>query len=95
MKGRKSQNPSPSPEENFSYWCFISYRHVDNREQDRKWASWIHQEIERYEVPAELVGEINSRRIWRRDEVSVTQSTSMEGYTMIPTKNFFLIRMVM
>ncbi len=43
------------------YWCFISYRHADNRDQDRTWASWLHQEIERYEVPAELIGKTNAR----------------------------------
>lgn len=43
------------------YWCFISYRHADNQAQDRAWASWLHQEIERYEVPAELVGQRNPR----------------------------------
>lgn len=43
------------------YWCFISYRHADNYEQDRNWASWLHQEIERYDVPAELVGTVNER----------------------------------
>ena len=43
------------------YWCFISYRHADNQKQDREWASWLHQEIERYEVPAVLVGTKNKR----------------------------------
>lgn len=43
------------------YWCFISYRHADNREQDRTWASWLHQEIERYDVPADMVGRTNPR----------------------------------
>ena len=43
------------------YWCFISYRHADNHEQDRQWATWLHQEIEHYEIPAELVGTINQR----------------------------------
>jgi len=41
------------------YWCFISYRHADNKEQDRHWATWLQQEIERYEVPAEIVGTVN------------------------------------
>lgn len=50
---------TPSPVAGTPYWCFISYRHADNREQDRAWASWLHQEIERYEVPAELVGQTN------------------------------------
>jgi hypothetical protein len=62
------------------YWCFISYRHADDNEQDREWASWLHQEIERYEVPAELVGTRNKRgdvipeRIYPvfRDEVSLS-----------------------
>jgi hypothetical protein len=42
------------------YWCFISYRHADNREQDRKWASWLQQELERYEIPGDLVGTLNN-----------------------------------
>lgn len=50
---------TPSATTGTPYWCFISYRHADNREQDRAWASWLHQEIERYEVPAELVGQSN------------------------------------
>src|SRR5687768_11380658 len=41
-----------------TYWCFISYRHVDNRDRDRAWASWLHQEIERYDVPGDLVGTV-------------------------------------
>ena len=53
-----NQEPSAAPT---PYWCFISYRHADNREQDRYWASWLHQEIERYAVPAELVGKTNPR----------------------------------
>ena len=52
---------TPSATAETPYWCFISYRHADNREQDRSWASWLHQEIERYEVPAELVGQRNPR----------------------------------
>ena len=69
-----SSTPLESP-----YWCFISYRHADDKAQDRAWASWLHQEIERYEVPAELVGTRNKRgdvipeRIYPvfRDEVSL------------------------
>ena len=44
-----------------AYWCFISYRHADNREPGRQWATWLHQAIETYEVPAELVGQVNAR----------------------------------
>ena len=43
------------------YWAFISYRHSDNKETDREWASWLHREIERYEIPAELIGTKNAR----------------------------------
>jgi tetratricopeptide (TPR) repeat protein len=38
------------------YWAFISYRHLDNQDPGREWATWIAREIETYEVPADLVG---------------------------------------
>lgn len=44
-----------------SFWCFISYRHADNVEAGRQWATWLHQQIETYEVPADLVGTVNGR----------------------------------
>jgi len=44
-----------------SYWCFISYRHADNKEPGRQWATWLHQAIETYEVPQDLVGTVNDR----------------------------------
>src|SRR5688572_31148871 len=43
------------------YWCFISYRHTDNKEPGRQWATWLHQALETYEVPADLVGTTNER----------------------------------
>lgn len=43
------------------YHAFISYRHLDNTESGRQWATWLHQSIETYQVPEELVGKINSR----------------------------------
>lgn len=43
------------------YWCFISYRHADNKEPGRQWATWLHQALETYEVPADLVGTKNER----------------------------------
>lgn len=33
------------------YSAFISYNH-----RDRKWAAWLHRELERYRVPAALIG---------------------------------------
>lgn len=44
-----------------TYWCFLSYRHADNREEGRQWATWLHHEIETYEVPADLIGTQNER----------------------------------
>ena len=41
------------------YKAFISYSHSNNRESGRKWADWLHQQLESYEVPAELVGTLN------------------------------------
>lgn len=42
-----------------SFWCFISYRHADNQQAGRQWATWLHQALETYEVPADLVGRPN------------------------------------
>jgi WD40 repeat protein len=41
------------------YWCFISYSHRDNQEVGRQWATWLHQQLETYEVPNDLVGTTN------------------------------------
>src|ERR1700761_7804894 len=49
------------PRPQIPYWCFISYRHADNREPGRQWASWLHHAIETYEVPHDLVGTKNDR----------------------------------
>ncbi len=46
---------------NKRYYAFISYRHADNKIPGRQWATWLHQAIETYEVPEELVGQANSR----------------------------------
>ncbi len=43
------------------YHAFISYRHADNHAPGRQWATWLHQALETYEVPADLVGTKNSR----------------------------------
>ena len=43
------------------FWCFISYRHSDNKQPGRQWATWLHQAIETYEVPGDLVGTVNER----------------------------------
>lgn len=43
------------------YTAFISFRHTDNREEGRRWAEWLHQLLETYEIPKDLAGKINSR----------------------------------
>jgi eukaryotic-like serine/threonine-protein kinase len=35
----------------YKYWAFISYSHADEA-----WAAWLHKALERYRVPARLVG---------------------------------------
>lgn len=42
------------------YKVFISYRHADNHEEGRQWASWLHHAIETYEIPRDLVGKKNA-----------------------------------
>lgn len=46
---------------NKKYYAFISYRHADNKIPGRQWATWLHQAIETYQVPEELVGTKNSQ----------------------------------
>lgn len=43
------------------YSVFISYRHADNIEQGRKWATWLHEALESYEIPPDLIGQKNLR----------------------------------
>ena len=52
---------NPSEPQAARYWCFISYRHADNKEAGRQWATWLHQSIETYEVPDDLAGSNNER----------------------------------
>jgi WD40 repeat protein len=42
------------------YAVFLSYRHADNKEPGRQWATWLHQMLENYEIPSDLVGTTNS-----------------------------------
>lgn len=52
---------STHPKQAREYWAFISYRHADNKIEGRQWATWLHQALETYEVPQDLVGKPNSR----------------------------------
>jgi len=41
------------------YAVFLSYRHADNKEPGRQWATWLHQMLENYEIPSDLAGTTN------------------------------------
>jgi len=62
--GRQGSDPGPSRK----YWAFVTYSHQDNREvrstggKDRVcWGTWLHEALETYRVPVELVGAANVR----------------------------------
>jgi MTH538 TIR-like domain (DUF1863) len=57
----REQPPARSAERGREYVVFISYRHHDNKEPGREWASWLHRALETYEVPSDLVGTPNLR----------------------------------
>ncbi|HTX22091.1 MAG TPA: toll/interleukin-1 receptor domain-containing protein [Candidatus Aquilonibacter sp.] len=40
----------------FKYWAFISYSHQDNRKHGNLWGDWLHDAVENFKVPPELVG---------------------------------------
>ena len=40
----------------FKYCAFISYSHRDNRKGGNLWGDWLHDAVENFKVPAELVG---------------------------------------
>jgi len=54
-----SSAAEPTPGLKRVYWCFISYKHTDNKDEGRQWATWLHQQLETYEVPDDLVGKKN------------------------------------
>ncbi|HHJ16652.1 MAG TPA: toll/interleukin-1 receptor domain-containing protein, partial [Gammaproteobacteria bacterium] len=69
------------------YLAFISYRHADNTDEDRQWATWLHQQLEVYDIPADLIGTTNLRgetipeRIYPvfRDEVSLPADANLSS----------------
>lgn len=58
-RGQPGASRPDSGEAERPFWCFISYRHADNTEKGRSWASWLHHELETFEVPRDLVGAKN------------------------------------
>jgi hypothetical protein len=56
------------------YAVFISYRHADNKDLGRKWANWLHEGLEHYEIPADLIGTTDLRFV-----ISVQNSVQLEN----------------
>ncbi|MCX7113968.1 MAG: toll/interleukin-1 receptor domain-containing protein [Proteobacteria bacterium] len=82
------------------YLAFISYRHADNTEEDQQWATWLHQQLEVYDVPDDLIGTTNLRgqtipdRIYPvfRDEVSLSADADLStAITQALDQSRFLI----
>ena len=46
-----SDPTTPSINNDFKYWAFISYSH-----HDKRWGDWLHKSLETYRVPKALVG---------------------------------------
>ena len=70
-----------------TYLAFISYRHADNKEQGRQWASWLHERLETYQIPQSLVdteneaGDLIPQRIFPvfRDEAELPADGNLSG----------------
>jgi len=41
------------------FCAFISYRHLDNAQEGRRWAEWLHHALENYRVPDSLRKKLN------------------------------------
>jgi tetratricopeptide (TPR) repeat protein len=92
--------PQDKAQGEHEYLAFISYRHADNAEEDRQWATWLHQQLEVYDVPDDLIGTTNLRgeivpeRIYPvfRDEVSLPADADLShAITQALDKSRFLI----
>jgi WD40 repeat protein len=55
------EKETPGTNSNRHYAVFVSYRHADNKEQGRQWATWLHQALEGYEIPGDLIGTKNNK----------------------------------
>jgi tetratricopeptide (TPR) repeat protein len=84
------------------YIAFISYRHADNREPDRCWATWLHRSLETYTIPPDLVGTTNlvgnkiPSKIYPvfRDEEEFSAEASLAPaiqYALLRSKNLIVL----
>ena len=72
-------DPANSTNETTSYMAFISYRHADNTEEDKQWATWLHQQLEVYDIPHELIGSKNKRGGYRTPPTADAARVSRRG----------------
>ena len=59
MATAQTSAEAPAAGQDSGYMAFISYSHSDNRDEGRKWADWLHQALETYAIPADLIGRPN------------------------------------
>jgi len=53
--------------DDFRYWAFVSYSHLDNKlerpsqrgARSVQWGDWLHETLETFKVPREIVGQTN------------------------------------
>lgn len=76
VKSAQIDRDARSPGTEFEYAAFISYRHVD---PDRRWAKWLHTQLETYRIPKQLIADSTSKRLGRvfRDEEELAASAQL------------------
>src|SRR5580658_861351 len=79
--------------EDYRFAAFISYRHV---EPDRRWAKWLHTQVETYRVPKHLQRERGLRarvgRIFRdEEELPASANLSAELEAALQQSRFLIV----
>jgi tetratricopeptide (TPR) repeat protein len=77
----------------YRYDAFISYRHVD---PDRQWAKWLHQAIETYRAPKQILNQPGvtplARRVFRdEEELPVSSNLSREIDQALEQSRFLIV----
>ena len=90
-----SEIEQQKPIEDHKYWAFISYSH-----DDAKWGNWLHNSLEKYRVPARLVGRKTSsgnvpRRIYPvfrdREEFGAASKLKPEIKAALEASRFLVV----
>lgn len=77
--------------DNYQYDAFISYRHTD---PDKKWAKWLHKELESFRTPNDLVAKGYPRKlekVFRDEEEFAAASRLSAAIVDALSKSRFLI----